>query len=186
MKISIEQILSWGPCEEYDTLEKIIAETDDDWPKTPIEIANLGIPTADRLWVLLRPEIISEKRLHLLACDFAEMVLYIFETEYPDDKRPRLVIDIKRMWVAGGVTDAGLDAAWAATLDAERYARDAALTAARAVVHAASAASARDAAWEAAWAAREAAREVSSRALWSSVLKKQLQMVLDVLEGCDD
>ena len=174
MKISIEQILSWGPCGEYDTSNKIIAKTDDDWPKTPIEIASLDIPAADRLWVLLRPEIISEKRLHLLACDFAEDVLHIFETKYPDDIRPRLAIDIKRMWVAGGVTDAELDAAGAAAGAAAWAARDAAWAA-----RDAARAAAWDAARDAAWAARAAARDAARDAAW----EKQLQMVLDVLEG---
>ena len=36
MEISIEQILEWGPCGDYDTAGKIIAATDSDWPKTPL------------------------------------------------------------------------------------------------------------------------------------------------------
>ena len=111
MKITLEQILSWGPCRGYDTAAEIVALTDANWPKTPMEIAQLDIPAEDRIWVLLHPEIIPEKRLHLLACDFAEKVLPIFEAAHPKDKRPRAVLEIKRQWVDGKATNGELDAA---------------------------------------------------------------------------
>ena len=42
---------------------------------------------------------ISDKKLHLLACDFAEKTLSNFEEKYPDDKRPREAIEVKRLWI---------------------------------------------------------------------------------------
>jgi hypothetical protein len=42
---------------------------------------------------------ISDKKLHLLACDFAEKTLSVFEKEHPDDKRPRNAIETKKLWI---------------------------------------------------------------------------------------
>lgn len=103
----------------------------------------LGILSTDTLDLVLRKEFIEERALHLLACDFAEHVLHIFEKEYPNDDRPRKAIETKRFWIDGKITkeeldaaryaawDAAWDAAWAAR-DAVRAARDAARAAARA------------------------------------------------------
>lgn len=49
---------------------------------------------------LLRPELLSERRLHLLACDFAEEVLPL-----ADDRRSAEAIRVKRLWVAEAATD---------------------------------------------------------------------------------
>ena len=167
MKITLEQILGWGPCVDYDTAAAIIEATDANWPKTPLEIAELDIPVEDILWVLLRPEIIPEEQLHLLACDFADDVLLIFEREYPGDQRPRAAIETKRRWVNGDATDDDLDASWAAAW-----------------------AAARGASWAAAWAAsRGAAWGAARGAVWyaswyaaGDVVKKQLEMVVAVLK----
>lgn len=112
--ISIDQILRWNPCAVYDSREKIIERTDGNWPKTPLEILDLDIPAEDRLWVLLRPKIIPKKKLHLLACDFAEDVLFIFEEQSPQDNRLRCAIEAKRRWVNGEISDKELFAAWGA------------------------------------------------------------------------
>jgi len=42
---------------------------------------------------------IPDKKLHLLACNFAENSLSKFEEKYPDDNRPRKAIEVKRMWI---------------------------------------------------------------------------------------
>ncbi|MDZ4248657.1 MAG: hypothetical protein U0990_01015, partial [Candidatus Nanopelagicales bacterium] len=51
----------------------------------------------DALWclvaVLPEEETARDKLAHLLACDYAERVLGLFETAYPDDKRPRQAIE---------------------------------------------------------------------------------------------
>lgn len=43
--------------------------------------------------------VIPDKKLHLLACDFAEKALPHFEEKYPEDKRPRNAIEVKRLWI---------------------------------------------------------------------------------------
>jgi len=95
-----------------------------------------------------------------LAIFAAESVLHIFEKEYPDDKRPRIAIEVAKK---GGNADAAraaidaaadaADAAWAArAARAAAGAADAAW-AARAAWAAINAADAAWAAWAAAWAA---------------------------------
>jgi hypothetical protein len=106
----------------------------------------------DTLWglrcVLPEQEKERDREARLLACDYAENVLPLFEKEYPNDKRPRECIEVARRFANGKVTRAELaaagDAAWAAWADA------------------------RDAAW-AAWAAWDAARAAgadAARAVW--------------------
>ena len=43
--------------------------------------------------------VIPDKKLHLLGCDFAEKALPYFEEKYPEDKRPRNAIEVKRLWI---------------------------------------------------------------------------------------
>ena len=121
-RITIKRLKSWRPCGSYMRDKRLLKLTGGRKSLTPLQIAALDITVEDRLWVLLRPEIIPEKRLHLLACDFAESVLPIFEAQYPYDKRPRAAIEAKRRWVAGEITDEELAAAWAAARDAGRAA----------------------------------------------------------------
>jgi hypothetical protein len=76
--------------------------------------------TADCLWALCatveHPE--GNKAMRMMAADFAEVVLPIFEKEYPKDDRPRKAIQAARDFATGKITaqerDAAGDAAWAA------------------------------------------------------------------------
>jgi hypothetical protein len=137
-----------------------------DTPITLLQILDIN-GFYDALWALWAcPD--SDTFARLLACDYAEHVLPIFETQYPDDDRPRKAIAVSRRHAHGEATDAELSAAWAARAAwyaAEAAARDAAEAAARDAARAAwyaAEAAARDAAraaWNAAWAdARDAAR----------------------------
>ena len=99
----------------------------------------------------------NERAARLWACECAGHVLHIFEKAYPDDKRPRRVIETARRYALGAATDeelAAAGAAWAAAWAA----RTAAWAAARAAAWAAwdAAGDAGDAAWGA-WAAGDAA-----------------------------
>ena len=70
----------------------------------------------------------NERTARLFACDCAEHVLHIFENEYPDDNRPRKVIEVARRYANGEVNEEEWDAAsaaasaaaWAAARDAEK------------------------------------------------------------------
>ena len=75
----------------------------------------------------------QKKELHLLGCDWAESCLINFESVYPNDKRPRQVIQAKRDYLEGIMTLDGLEAVksaeWSAELAAESAARSAARSA---------------------------------------------------------
>lgn len=65
------------------------------WRKDPIDVIcnNLGL---------------EDDTLRLLAADWAEHVLPIFEHKYPEDHQPRLAIEATRDFVAGKITAAQL------------------------------------------------------------------------------
>lgn len=163
MKITVSQIMQWGPCEEYteEKIRKFIGNG-----KTPLEIAAMErIPAADRIWCLLHKEIISERGLYELACTFAERVL-IREREKgrEPDVRSWEAIEAKRKWLRGEITDRELAAASAAA-SAAVYAIEckaaylAANVAACAAVYAAERAAARAAVSAAVYAATEERKE---------------------------
>jgi len=111
---------------------------------------------------------LTEQEQRLIAADFAERVLPIFEAEYPDDDRPRKAIDAARAFVRGEITKEQLDAADAAADAAAWDAAGAARAAARAAAWSAWSAwaSAGDAAWDAerAWQQQRIDEVVAARA----------------------
>jgi len=70
----------------------------------------------DAFWWLRRNELTpdQERDLRLLACDYAEHVLHIFEGKYPDDKRPRTAIETARLYANGQATKEDLEKAQSA------------------------------------------------------------------------
>jgi hypothetical protein len=194
MKTTLNKIKEQSPCEEgwiklLSFLNKI--EADDE----PLELKTIleSNGTADTIWALRTVED-YDKEIRLMAADFAESVLHIFEEKYPEDKRPRKAINAARdfanglitveqlaaaawdAWdatrdAAGAAWDAAGDAVWDAARAVWTTARAAAEAAARAAVRAAGAAgAARDAARDATWAAGAAAGDAE--------LKKQKQILL--------
>lgn len=124
-EISVDQIHSWDPCnrapgEVYsrENLRKMF----DGETITPLGVCDLDIPPEDRAWVLLRPEIISKKDLRLLAADFAEHILPIFEAKHPDDDRVRNLIAGVRQFAHGKITRKQLNELRAAAGAAAAYA----------------------------------------------------------------
>jgi hypothetical protein len=111
-----------------------------------LEILNVD----DCLWCLQATTESCNKIARLMAADFAESVLGIFEKEFPDDKRPRAAIQAARDFASGKITEKQLAAA-----------RNAARAAARAAERAAE----RSAAWAATWAA---ARNAAGAATWAA------------------
>ena len=154
-KLTIDQVLAMDPCEKYDR-ERITELAAGRNELSLLEILDLDIPHEDKIWVVLRKEFLSERDLHLLACDFAEYSLPIWEKWRPDDTRVRNAIAVKRKWINGDATDEELAAAGAAARAAIRAAAgsaagDAAWAAARDAIRDAAGAAARAAAWDAAW-----------------------------------
>lgn len=106
----------------------------------------------DMLWALravpLAQKAKRDRVSRLIACDFAENVLHLYEKEYPADARPRNCIDTARRSAIGEATKEELDAARAAAEAAtEAAAIDAARDATRVATTVAASAAARDAAW---------------------------------------
>ncbi len=130
--------------------------------------------TADCLWALCavvkHPE--ADRVMRLMAADFAEVVLPIYEKEYPNDDRPRKTIEAARKYANGEITAAARDAASAA---ARAAARDAASAAARAAARDAASAAAWAAASAAAWAAASAAASGGAWAAQSDIIRKYLR-----------
>ena len=153
MKITIELLEKWGSCYSRERHVDL----------SPLDIAHMeDIPAKDRLWVLLRNEIISEKKLRLLACDFAEYALSFVKNP---DQRSIDAIAVSRKYANGNATleeltaasDAAMYAAWAVMFTSSEAARYAAINAASAAMNAAmNAARAASDAMNAARAARAA------------------------------
>jgi hypothetical protein len=149
-KLTIDEIRSWEPC--YDPARYLPA----DWSGTALDILALtAVPPEDRLWVVLRPEVLNDTTLRRLACAFVR------ETPICDgrtvwdlltDPRSRAAVETAEKYCDGLAT--------AEELDAARAAAEAAWAAARSA----------SAARAAAWAARAAARSASAAraAVWAA------------------
>lgn len=139
-----------GACAEgYKTLAKALGRG---YGKdTPIPLARIVETNnlVDALWTMqaVPPEqAVDRDRIErLLACDYAEHVLHLFEAKHPTDLRPRQAIEVARRFAVGDATQEELAAAWAAA-EAAAWA-------------AAGAAWAAEAAWAAAGDAGDAERE---------------------------
>lgn len=148
--------------------ERLIDESND---KVCLRSARISPPLAT--W--------NERTQRLLAADFADRVLHLFEEKYPDDDRPREAIRDAREHANGTISHVARAASWAAAgASAWDTARDAAVVASGSVawdaagvasIAAATAASmdaeravgdaSREAAWAVEWAAGVAAGSVA-------------------------
>ena len=63
------------------------------------------------LWCLCCVIEPADREIRLLACDFAEHTLPIFEKKYPNNKQPRQAIEINRKFAEGKATRGELEAA---------------------------------------------------------------------------
>lgn len=61
--ITIEMIRSWSPC--YDPTD--VEGVDEDWTGTVFDVLKSSIPSDDKLWIVLRIELIDEKILRQFA-----------------------------------------------------------------------------------------------------------------------
>jgi hypothetical protein len=186
-KVTATQIMSWEPCDRYP--EKRVKELFSGRKYlTALDVLELDIPSEDKLWAVLRKEMIPEKTLHEFACQVAENALL---KERERGREPHeaswKAIEVKRAWLEGKATDEELAAARAAARDAawdaaRAAARDAARAAAWDAAWAAARAAARDAAWDAAWAAAwaaawDAAWDAAWAAAWAAAWDEQVEIL---------
>ena len=201
--ITYEEFLEFAPCylrnRKKKALMDSIARRKERW--TALDILGLEeIPDEDKLWCVLRKELIDEKKLHEFACVCAERALS--RVENPD---PRSVAGIaaKRAWLRGEITDAELKlaegaaraaasaaasaAAWGAARGAARAAAwDAARAAAKAAARVSAWAAVWDASWYAAWdAARAAARDAAWAAAWDAERAWQVAEIKKMLREAE-
>ena len=115
--VTIDEVLSWNPCEEYtkEILQKLAGRKR---KMSGLQILALKIPAQDRFWAILKHGFLSDRDLRLFACDCAEHVLHFFEKKFPVDKRPRECIEVARRFVMGEATADEMAAAGAAARDA--------------------------------------------------------------------
>jgi hypothetical protein len=149
MKTTLNKIKQHRPCEaSWITLLTYLDKTGADDEELSIKTILDACGTKDAIWALRAVEG-YDKEIRLFACDCAESVLHFFEDVFPNDTRPRVVIETARRYANGQATKQELCAV-----------RDA-----------------REAAWAAAWAASDAAWAASDVA--SDVeLKKQKEFLL--------
>ena len=68
---------------------------------------------SDALWALRACDMSQEDEsaVYLLACDYAEHALHIFEDNHPDNPYPRAAIEARRAWVRREISDEELKCA---------------------------------------------------------------------------
>ena len=132
--ITYEDFVSFKPCwlvfeEERDKHADQLSryrKMRDEW--SAIDILRLDeVDAEDRLWLVLREELIDAPILHEFACRCADRA--IARIGKPDS-RSVAAIEAKRKWLRGEISDDELDAAWDAALAAAKYAARAAVRAA--------------------------------------------------------
>lgn len=181
--ITYEEFLEFKPCwlktEGRAARLKKIGARKERW--TALDILALDdVDAEDKLWAMLREELIDARILHGFACWCAEDALSHVENA---DERSWNAIKVKWAWLRGEASDAELAAAWDAAWDAARAAaRDAARAAAEAAARSAAEDAARSAAWSAAWsAARPAERPAAEAAAWSAAREQQVEHLKGML-----
>jgi len=138
--ITLDLIRSFGPC--YDPSKYV---SNPNWKGDVIKVLNNpNVPAADKIWLVVRPEFMSDKLLHIFACEVAEQALKQHNIK---NKRSWKAIQVKR-WLEGKATDQEL-----------RSARELAWRVYYAAAYAAAAAAADAATYAAAYAA-ERGRQV--------------------------
>jgi hypothetical protein len=170
---TLEAIRKCSPCKDgWQKLLEHLGKTRAD--NEPLRFSTIldsnGID--DALWCLRSLGDEHRAVIRLLACDYAESALSIYESHYHDDKRPREAVETARAFAKGGATVGELkvaasaaeaaeaaEAAWAAEAAGAAWAAEAA--------EAAGAAGAAEAAEAAAWAA-EAAAGAAAWAAWAA------------------
>jgi len=119
----------------------------------------------DALWCLRATSQDCSVVARLIAADFAESVLHIFEKENSSDDRPRKTVEAVRAFALGEVSSDEMAASWAATRCAASWA--ASLDAVMAASLDGSLDVVLDAVWDVSW---DAARTAALDAIWAASL----------------
>lgn len=172
MTTSFAKLKEAGACTSgYRTLAKHLGSVEEYGEDKEINLLTIldsnGLD--DALWCLRATHQDCDKEKRLIACEFAESVLHIFESKMPNDDRPRKAIEAARQFANGEISkEKMMDLrraadAYAAYVD---YAADAADVAY--VAYVAYAADAADAAYA-------AAARLQKKAQLAEIFRKHLQ-----------
>jgi len=177
MKTTLNRIKEHSPCSEgWSKLLTYLNKTEAD--NEPLDLLTIleSNGVEDCLWAFKCTDNHNSIYRHI-AADFAESVLHIYESDYPNDNRPRLAIQAARDYDDGKIDDAAR-AARAARSAARSAASDAAWAAWAAL---AALAAARDVARDVAWVARVArdvAWDAARVAAVATELEKQKKIII--------
>ena len=123
---TFKELHGWGACRPgYRKLAKGLGGIRTYGRTTPVKLSQVldicGIE--DCFWVLDRATLDKSyaPEIRLLICDYAELILPIFEDKYPGDSRPRAAIETARRFANGEATTTEIDAAWDAAWDAASW-----------------------------------------------------------------
>ena len=180
---TLKQIRKHNPCKAgWEKLCKSLGKTKADDELLPLVRILDSNGIEDAIWCLRAVEG-HDREVRLFACDVAESVLHLFESKYPDDKRPSNAIETSRKYANGQATQQELAIAGYAARTVGYAARTAwaAGDAARTAGYAAWAAwAAGDAARTAGAAAWDAARTAgyAAWAAWAAEKQKQLDFFI--------
>lgn len=160
-RFTVKDIEGWGPCYSPN---KFIPE---DWSGTVLDILDIkDAPFSDRLWAILRTDLVSEKLMRLFAVWCARQVKHLML-----DGRSLKALDVAERFAHGEATEkelaAARDAAWYAATETARHAAWAAATE-----------TARDAARSASWTAAVADAAETARAAARSAQEAKLREML--------
>jgi hypothetical protein len=130
-----EDVIAWRPCSRWPhkAIRKLIGRKR--WSALQILRASKGVSVEDRLWLVLREELVPAQILHEFACRCAEKALQLFAK---CDRKSVRAIAAKRQWRVGRISTEALaaaeadawDAAWVVTGAGPRLAARAAAAAA--------------------------------------------------------
>jgi hypothetical protein len=163
----IKYLRSINPC--YDPSRHL----KEDFRGTALTILRNGdIPPQDRLWVVLRTDLVSEKLMRLFAVWCAREAIKLLPSP---DPRLEACCKVSERYATGQATEEERSAAWSAAWSA---AESAAWSAAWSAAESAAWSAAESAAWSAAWSAAEsAARSAALSAAESAQVEKLKEMV---------
>lgn len=105
-QITEQDLINWDACywkynntQEIERLRELL-------PCTPEQLLKYdSVSHRDKLWTLFRYEFFSVKSLKLMACDFVESILHLYEEVYPNDNRIREFLKIIHQRAKGVASD---------------------------------------------------------------------------------
>lgn len=108
LTVTVNKIMSWKPCPEYTRkrVKELFAGRE---RVSALDILDMDIYAEDKLWAVLRSDLIPEPDLWELACRFAESALRRKrKIGQEPDKRSWEAIKARRKWLKGKITDGEL------------------------------------------------------------------------------